>query len=105
MYIIEERNVHNALISGMRFLGNSGIRRESRAGDVIVAPCPVTTTYRIPTERVMFWSERDANPFFHFMEGLWMLDGRRDVQWIGQFNSTIDQSSADRDWETKISCN
>jgi thymidylate synthase len=57
----------------------------SRAGNVIVAPAPVTTIYAHPTERVLFWSERDANPFLHFFEALWMLGGRRDVAYLTNF--------------------
>ncbi|KKL83676.1 hypothetical protein LCGC14_1972390, partial [marine sediment metagenome] len=39
----------------------------------------VTTVYRKPMERVLFSPIRDANPFFHLIEALWMLAGRRDV--------------------------
>lgn len=38
---------------------------------------------------------RDCNPFFHCMEGIWMLAGRNDVEWIGQFNSSFKQFSDD----------
>lgn len=70
-------------------LGEWGIERDSRAGKVLVCPDPVTTLYHKPRERVVFWAERDANPFFHFMEGLWMLAGRNDVAWLSRFNSRM----------------
>lgn len=95
MHVLESRNVHEALLRGMFHLKMHGQRRESRAGDVIVADGPVTTLYQKPTERVVFWPERDCNPFFHFMEGLWMLDGRNDVAWLSQFSSNIAQFSDD----------
>jgi len=38
-----------------------------------------------PRERVLFWARRDANPFFHFFESLWMLAGRNDVAFLQQF--------------------
>jgi hypothetical protein len=53
------------------------------------------TTYQRPQERVLFWKERDANPIFHLMESLWILAGRKDVAFVQQFNSKIDQYSDD----------
>jgi len=40
---------------------------------------PVTVAYDQPTERVLFNSARDANPFFHLYHALWLLAGRDDV--------------------------
>jgi len=79
MKVIEARNVHEALPLGLRLLKEHGIRRESRNGPVLQAPWPVCTVYERPWERVLFWPERDANPFFHLYESLWMLAGRNDV--------------------------
>jgi thymidylate synthase len=95
MYSLAFRNVHEALPKGMRFMADKGVKRPSRAGEVLTVPEPVSTCYLFPKERVLFWRERDANPFFHFMEGLWMLAGRRDVKWISRFNSTFAQFSDD----------
>lgn len=95
MRVIEATNVQEALKLGLGLLAKEGVKRESRAGDVLLMDCPVATRYAFPDQRVLFWAERDANPFFHFMEGLWMLAGRSDVAWISQFNSTIDQFSDD----------
>lgn len=95
MKVIEVRNVQEALPKGMFHLHLEGIRRESRVGDVLVSKGPVTTVYDKPDERVLFWADRDANPFFHFMEGLWMLAGRNDVGWISQFSANIAQFSDD----------
>lgn len=50
---------------------------------------PLATTYRSPKQRVLFDSVRDANPFFHFFEALWILGGRNDVDFLKQFNSNI----------------
>lgn len=79
MYVIHARNVQDALNQGMMFLERSGVKRGSRNGEVLVAVGPVTTCYDAPRERVLFLPERDANPFFHLFEGLWMLNGNRDV--------------------------
>jgi hypothetical protein len=52
---------------------------------------PVATVYRRPWRRVLLCPQRDANPFFHLMESLWMLAGRDDAEWISQFSSRISQ--------------
>lgn len=95
MNIMEVRNVEQALHLGMTLIQEHGIPRSSRAGDVLVMDGPTTICYHNPCERVLFSPIRDANPFFHFMEGLWMLAGRNDVAWISQFNSTFEQFSDD----------
>jgi len=56
-------------------------------------PMPATIVYARPTERVIFWPERDANPFFHFMECLWMINGRNDVAWIDTYSGGIKRYS------------
>lgn len=89
MQVIKVRNVHDALPEGLYLLNNSGYERKSRGGDVIMANGPVTTVYGFPQERVIFWPLRNANPFFHFMEGLWMLDGRNDVEFLAKYNSKM----------------
>jgi thymidylate synthase len=93
MKTIEARNVQQALFSGLEHVRAFGVPRASRAGPVLVHPGPVTTVYQKPDERVVFFPERDANPFFHFMEGLWMLSGRNDVEWISRYSSNIAQFS------------
>jgi thymidylate synthase len=86
-------NVNDGLIHGYRFIKEFGVESTSRNGPVYVMPFPVTICYGRPEERVLFSKHRDANPFFHLMESLWMLAGRNDVDWIGQFNSTFAQFS------------
>lgn len=95
MQIISARNVNDALLLGLDAVNGYGVLRDSRVGPVRVFQTPVTTIYENPTERVVFYPERDANPFFHFMEGLWMIAGRNDVAWISQFNASIAQFSDD----------
>lgn len=89
MEVIQARNVHAALPEGIRLLKLKGVQRESRNGPVLVVPGPVTTVYERPEERVLFWPERDANPFFHLMESLWMLAGRNDVEFVCRFVKTM----------------
>lgn len=85
MKVIDVRNVQQALPEALYQLRASGVRRDSRNGPVIMFKEPVTTVYRRPQERVMFWEERDANPFFHLMESLWMLGGRNDVEYVAKY--------------------
>lgn len=95
MHTIQVRNVHRALPEGLRYLEESGRKSPSRAGDVYVSPTPVMTVYEKPNERVVFWAERNANPFFHLMEALWMLAGRNDVAWLARFNKRMETFSDD----------
>ena len=85
MHVIDAVNVNDAYVKGMRLLEKHGVLQPSRAGDVRVIPAPVTTRYQNPCERVLFDEARDANPFFHLMEALWMLAGRNDATWLDQF--------------------
>lgn len=95
MHVIKAKNVHRALVQGLEYLQKSGIERESAHGRVLMANAPVTTVYTKPTERVIFWKERDANPWFHFFEGLWMLAGRNDVAFLKQFVKRMEEYSDD----------
>lgn len=80
MRVIEARNVNDALFEGVKLLNRSGVPvRNSRAGRVVEWPTPVATVYRRPWERVLWSEDRDANPFFHFLEAMWMLNGGKDV--------------------------
>lgn len=51
----------------------------SRNGEVLKISEPVIITYQNPRQRVLFNAARDANPFFHAFEALWMLAGRNDI--------------------------
>lgn len=95
MKVIRVRNVHEALYVGMRDIALEGVARDSRNGPVLQFPEPVTTVYHSPLERVVFWNERDCNPFFHFFESLWMLAGRRDVAFLAQFVPRMAEFSDD----------
>jgi thymidylate synthase len=85
MEIVHVRNVNGAYLGGLALLRAKGVRETSRAGDVLVMPCPVTTCYERPQERVLLDAHRDANPFLHLFESLWMLAGRNDATWLDRF--------------------
>lgn len=85
MKVLHVRNVCDALPDGLRHLESEGIEEDSRAGTVIVAPTPVTTVYDCPTEKVLTCPFRDANPFFHLIEAMWMLAGRNDARYLDTY--------------------
>lgn len=95
MHIVRGRNVNITASEGLHWLKVAGEEHSSRNGRVLVAPGPVISVYEKPCERVLFSAKRDANPFFHLMESLWMLGGRNDVAWLSQFNSNIHNYSDD----------
>lgn len=95
MHVIHGRNVNDAYQSGLRFMSEYGIPSDSRNGRVLRIPDPVATVYRRPQERVLFSAQRDANPFFHLFEALWMLNGNNDVATMDQFLSSFKTFSDD----------
>lgn len=97
MHVIVVRNVNHALPLGFDYLLNNGAREESRVGPVLVAPGPVTTVYVRPTERVLFSAVRDANPFFHLAESIWMLLGRADAGFLDHFVRDFGSRFAEED--------
>jgi thymidylate synthase len=93
--VIYARNVNDALVRGVQLMKEGGRSQSSRAGGTLEYPEPVCTVYERPLERVLFDPVRDANPFFHLMEALWMLAGRRDVAWLVHFNQRMATYSDD----------
>ena len=95
MQSINARGVSEALYLAKQGIESSGVEVQTRNGPALEFPTPVTTTYTHSRERVLFYHERDANPYFHLMESLWMLAGRNDVDWISQFNGRMNTYSDD----------
>lgn len=90
------RGVNDAFRGLVRtFQGGDGVvESTSRNGPVLKVVGPVTVTFERPRERVLFSRARDANPFLHLYEILWMLAGRNDVApltyYAGNFASYSD---------------
>jgi len=97
MKVIKARNVNDALYRGIDLFNDDTQYRvqESRNGDTYEALEPVTTVYNKPWERVCLIAERDANPFFHYIEGLWMLAGRKDLKSLTYFVKSMENFSDD----------
>lgn len=70
-------------------------RKSSRNGEVLQIEEPMTITYINPLECVLSNMARDANPFFHLFEALWMLAGRNDLAPLKYYVSTFGQFSDD----------
>lgn len=97
MRVLRARNVNDLYVQGMELLAEHGQRAESRAGPVVAVPWPVMSVYERPSERVLFDPLRDANPFFHLMEGLWMLAGRNDATYINRYVKDFGQRFGEKD--------
>lgn len=68
---------------------------ETRNGEALVFPSPVIITNTLPYRRVLFDPIRDANPFFHYMEAIWMLSGEENVDFPAKFAKNIRNYSDD----------
>jgi hypothetical protein len=92
-HIISVDNVNEALPVGLQHVRQYGILFESRGMDTVEVPGPVSTVYHNPTRRVLFDEVRDANPFFHLMESLWIIGGSNKVDLPEFFLGSITQFS------------
>ncbi|MDI9335930.1 MAG: thymidylate synthase [Gammaproteobacteria bacterium] len=95
MHLIQARNVNEALFQGLTWLQSDGVRCASRNGWVLRSPVPVCTVYQQPRERILWAHLRDANPFFHFLESLWMLAGSNQVSFPAHYAKQIQAYSDD----------
>ncbi len=84
---------------------------ETRNGKALVWQEPQLFCHLRPDRRVLFDVARDANPFFHYMEAIWMLSGRNDVKFPATFASNLLNYSDDgltmhgaygRRWEQQL---
>ena len=95
MHVINALDINDAYLKGHDLIKSFGVLTNTRAGDAYVVPSPVTTVYHNPCYRVLYDPVRDANPFFHFFEALWVLAGRQDVATLAFFNARMADYSDD----------
>ena len=95
MLVINARNANDALGQGIKLIQEQGEVVESRVGSTLEIPMPVATVYHNPWERVLLSKVRDANPFFHLMEAMWIIAGREDVKFLTEFNKRMADYSDD----------
>lgn len=92
------KTVNEAFYGLVRGVSNGQIptiQTASRNGTVLQVPEPVTITYKEPCKRVLFNTVRDANPFFHVFESLWMLAGHNDVEPLTRYVKRMSEYSDD----------
>ena len=96
MIVIYANSPDEALWQGIALLRSAPIE-SSRVGRVAVSAVPVTTVFSDPVNRVSFSAVRDANPFFHLYEALWMLGGRNDLtsmtDYVARFSDFSDDGA------------
>lgn len=68
----------------------------TRNGPALAFQAPVIIQHCSPYRRVLFDPLRDANPFFHYMEAIWMLAGEEHTKFLEQFVPSITDFSDDR---------
>ena len=73
----------------------SAVSKESRNGPMEYIPEPVTLTLVNPELRVVSDPTRDANPFFHLAETVWMLGGGQGLEFVTEYNSGMTRYSDD----------
>lgn len=93
--VIQVPNVNYALESGVEAMRMYGEPAESRGLKTLRIPGPILTIYDNPCERVLFNHVRDANPFFHLMESMWVLSGSDRVAMPKYFLDGITRYSDD----------
>lgn len=89
------RNVNDAYPQLLKLVWEHGLHEATRNGSATAMQEPVFLEIMCPTERVLFDPTRNCNPFFHLMEGLWMLAGHDDVEYVSRFNKRMETYSDD----------
>ena len=79
---ITVKNAHTGLPLMVNHALDFGFKQPSRNGPTIEFDGITVIEYTKPLERQIFCPVRDENPFFNYLEGLWMLAGRRDVEFL-----------------------
>ncbi len=95
MYVIEAENVCDALPRAVDYLMTYGKKEDTRVGPAMVSPIPVAIWYQNPKQHVLTNPIRDANPFFHLMEAMWMLTGREDGQFLDHYIKNFSRDFGD----------
>lgn len=86
MNVITGYNVPDAYAEAFWKMRVWAKEENSRNGPVMTVPEPVMLEIINPLQRVLYDPVRNANPFFHLMETVWMLAGSNDVTFVEWFN-------------------
>lgn len=83
---IQVDGVNDALPAALSVLAVSGVRHTAASlanqRETLEHPGVFITVYNHPCQNVLFDAVRDANPFFHYLEAMWIIEGRRDVAFL-----------------------
>ena len=80
---ISGRNVPEAYENVLWYMKSAAGEENSRNGEVLSIAHPLTVSIYDPPRRVMTDPIRNANPFFHVLEFIWMMAGRKDAEFVG----------------------
>lgn len=95
MYTWTTDNVDELYTETLSVLEMDYILEKTRGGEVWSFQRPVMWTLTNPRNRVLINETRDANPFFHVMEFVWMMSGEGRIDWITQFSKNYGKYAAD----------
>lgn len=90
------RNVNEALPLALQMIHQQGQVVTSRGMETLELRGPTMTIYKSPNEMVLFDPVRDANPFFHLFEAMWILSGSRHCALPAHFLPRITDYSDDQ---------
>lgn len=76
------KNAHVGLPFLVNHIVDCGFKQNSRNGPTLELEGVTVIEYTKPLERQIFCPVRDENPFFNYLEGLWMLAGRNDLSFL-----------------------
>jgi len=93
--VIPAMSPTEGLVLGIQNLLENGVKTTTRNGEAWTYDGTVITEYTHPHLRVLSAPARDANPFFHIAEALWMLLGRNDIQFLSRFAKNMANYSVD----------
>lgn len=83
---ITVNGVNEALPAALHILRDAGVRHTAASvaneRPTLEYPGVFITVYEKPNRNVLFDPVREANPFFHYLESMWILAGRNDVGFL-----------------------
>lgn len=85
MHVIRADNIRDAFYYALQRVLDYGESEDTRIGKAFVIPEPIAIQYLNPKQHVLLDKWRDANPFFHLMEAMWMLAGREDSAFLDNY--------------------
>jgi hypothetical protein len=94
-YVVSGNDINDVCPQGYQIVYDRGVKTSTRNGPAWSLPSTLVSHYEYPQFRVLFEPLRDANPFFHLFESLWMIAGREDLRGVSQFVASMENYSDD----------